>query len=811
MPAAVEGLPRSTLFGGCGGSQERIACGLLPREEVCGYCAVMDPAVVWTAVSSVAGVAAVAVAGWQVRIGIADHRLREAAARRSAITDSTPYTQRSPEPAGTPVRLAPRPQTLAGREDLLAGLQTRLSEGPRPRTVALCGLGGVGKTSVAVEYAHRHLNEVGTCWQFPAEDPLLMEAEFAVLAEQLNGGPVGVQDPVAAVHAMLARQEANWLLIFDNVLEAASVGRFLPPSGPGQVLVTTQSQYWPPAQFLEVPVLETGAAVEFLASRTGSANRAAAADLARELGGLPLALEQAAAYMQVTGVSMEAYLRLFRARQSDLLVRGEVPGHPDHVAATLGLALSELEGHTRLALELLRLLAFLAPEPVPLGLLFAGVPGTAVAGAENVSEQIAPLLTDPVAAGDAIAALRRYSLVTPAGDGAVLVHRLVSAVTRAALSEEEAARWKRVTAELVDRAIPVDTEAPAAWPAYAALVPHGRVILGLTSVGMARIAEYLKASGSYYASLELWQQITDAYAEGRDHRPESPDALQAFDSLAGITGRAGSAERARDQYAAVLPAMERVLGPEHPEALLARGNLAHAIAWIGDFDRAREQYAALVPDMERVQGAEHPDTLRTRRDLAFIIGEGGDCESGRDMCADVLPVMERALGPEDPETLWARSNLAVLTAGSGDISSARDQGRALFPAVERVQGPEHFDTLRVRNNIALFTGLSGEFDDARDQLADLVPCYSRVLGAEHPITFIVRDSLAVMVGLAGDPERARAECADLLAALERTAGPDYIDTRVVRSNLAVWTEADDGRTRRIGAAFFSTIHARVTW
>lgn len=772
----------------------------------------MDPSVVWMAVSSVAGVAAVAMAGWQVRIGIADHRLRQAAARRDEDTASvsTLSIQRKPAPAVRPVRLAPRPETLAGREDLLTGLQTRLTEGPTPRTVALCGMGGVGKTSTAVEYAHRHLDEIGVCWQFPAEDPVLMEAGFSVLAEQLSGGPVGVQDPVAAVHAMLARQETTWLLIFDNAPEAASLERFLPPTGPGQILVTTQSQHWPPGCSLEVPVLDTRAAAEFLTSRTGSADRAAAADLARELGGLPLALEQAAAYIRATGVSVETYLRLFRVRQSDLLARGEVPGHPDHVAATLGLALSELESQAQLARGLIRLLAFLAPEPVPLTLLFAAVPDAVVTGTDDVPEQILPLLTDPVATGDAIAALRRYSLVTPAGDGAVLVHRLVSAVTRAALTADEAARWRRAAAELVDRAIPADTEAPAAWPTYAALVPHGRAILDLTSAGMSRIADYLKASGGYYASLELWQQITQAYAEVRKHSPENPGALRALDDLAGTTGRAGVPERARDRYATVLPAMERVLGTEHPDALIARGNLAHATAWVGEFDSAREQYAALIPIMERVQGADHPDTLRTRNDLAFITGEAGDYGSARDQCADVVVVMERVLGPEDPNTLWARSNLAVLTGGAGDSGSARDQCAALFPVVKRVQGAEHFDTLRVRNNLALLTGLAGEFSNARDQLSDLVPCYRRILGVEHPITLIVRDSLAVMVGMAGDPGHARHECAAVLAAMERTAGPDYIDTRIVRSNLAVWCDENDDAPRKIGAAYFSTIHARVT-
>ena len=180
--------------------------------------------------------------------------------------------------------------------------------------MALCGLGGAGKTSVAVEYAHRHLAEVAVCWQFPAEDPAVLAAEFAVLAAQLGAREVvDPRDPVASVHAVLARQQAGWLVVFDNAPDRASVEPFVPPVGPGRVLITTQNQHWPPGQALDVPVLDPEVAADFLVNRTGDADRAAAGELAGELGGLPLALEQAAAYMQATGTTLARYLPMFQA------------------------------------------------------------------------------------------------------------------------------------------------------------------------------------------------------------------------------------------------------------------------------------------------------------------------------------------------------------------------------------------------------------------------------------------------------------------------------------------------------------------
>ena len=285
-------------------------------------------------------------------------------------------------------------------------------------------------------------------------------------------------------------QEAGWLVVFDNAADRASVAPFVPPAGPGRVLITTQNQHWPPGQALDVPVLDPEVAADFLVNRTGDTDRAAARELAAELGGLPLALEQAAAYMQATGTTLARYLPLFRDRQADLLARGEAAGHPADVAATLGLALSRLAGEAPAAAGLVRVLAFLAPEPVPLALLLAGEQAAGRLGPE-VAAVVGPLLGDPVAAGDAITALRRYSLVSPAGDGLVLVHRLVQAITRAQLPAEAAGQWEQAAAALVEAAVPADPQLPAAWPVCAVLLPHARAVLDLTSDGMWQIARYL--------------------------------------------------------------------------------------------------------------------------------------------------------------------------------------------------------------------------------------------------------------------------------------------------------------------------------
>jgi hypothetical protein len=728
-------------------------------------------------------------------------------ARLGKPADGDQADRRAPGPV---LRLAPRPEVLVGREELLAALHDRLAtgDGSGPRVVALVGLGGAGKTSLAVEYAHRHLNQVGVAWQLPAEDATVLAAGFTDLAAQLGASvAAGAGDPVVAVHSALAAYPGEWLLIFDNVPRQGAVRAFLPPAGNGRVLITSQSAVWPQGQAVPIPVLGTEVAAVFLVTRSGDPDRQAAAALAEELGGLPLALEQAGAYVETAGITLAGYLSVFADRRADLLARGQAPaGHPADVAATLGLALSGLGDEDPAAAGLLRLLACLSPEPVPLAPLLSG---TAVFGqlAPGIAAVIGPLLGDPVAAGAVIAALRQYSLVTPAEGGLVLVHRLVQAITLAQLPADVAGQWKQAAAVLVEAAIPADPGLPAAWPVCAMLLPHARAALSLTSGGMWRIAVYLGASGSYPAARDLFERIADARREDDAYGPEHPDTLGARSELARWTGDAGDAAAARDEFAALLPIRERVLGPEDRDTLTTRHNLAYYTGVAGDAAAARDQFAALLPIRERVLGPEDPETLTTRHNLAYYTGVAGDAATARDQTAALLPIEERVLGPEHPDTLTTRHNLASWTENTGDAAGARDQFAALLPIRERVLGAEHPDTLATRHNLAYRTG---DAAGTRDRLAGLFAIEERVLGPEHPDTLAARADIALFTGQAGDAVAARDQFAALLAIRERVLGPEHPDTLATRHSLARWTrQAGDAAAARDQFAALLAIRERV--
>jgi Tetratricopeptide repeat len=242
------------------------------------------------------------------------------------------------------------------------------------------------------------------------------------------------------------------------------------------------------------------------------------------------------------------------------------------VATTWRLAFEDVQHAAPGAASLLRLLAFCAPEAVPLPLLLHPRPALADQLGDQVAPVLAPLMEDPLAARDAFAALRRYSLITPAAGGSVSVHRLVQAVTADQMPAGLARQWQQAAAALIEDAIPGDTGLPGTWPVCAALLPHAQAALADDSAGMARIASYLGSSGSYAAARDLQRRILDA--RERVLGPEHPDTLAARHELARWTGQAGVPAAARDLFAGLLPVLERVLGPVHPHSLIARHQLA---------------------------------------------------------------------------------------------------------------------------------------------------------------------------------------------------------------------------------------------
>ncbi|MFE0147883.1 tetratricopeptide repeat protein [Nonomuraea sp. NPDC059007] len=714
------------------------------------------------------------------------------AARRPPL----PPPARVEAPAGL-LGLPRRPAAwFAGRELALEDLAATLETGTGAGVIsqAVVGLGGVGKSELALQYAFARRLDYGLVWWIDADSPAQIEAGLAGLARALVAGV----DSVAAAQASPEEAAAwalawlagrtGWMLVFDNVEEVAHVEPYLARLTSGQVLITTRRDVgW--RQFgvtpLRLDTLARPASIRLLGDLIGppdAAHQVLLDELAAELGDLPLALTQAGAYIARTPrCTLAGYLRLLRQTPTRMYAAAAAGGDAERVVARAWeLSRARVTELDPLAGWLLNLLACYAPDHLPCAVL---------AGAD-----------DEQAVNEALALLASYSLITvtrlPASAGSaaagddgdeqerISIHRLVQAVIWNDLDDDQCARLRHQAADLIAAVLPGLPHASAWWPMYRQVLPHARVVLPPEPAAWADLLDYLRASGDHATALDIQRAIHHHTLTRLG--PEHPDTLATWHDVAHGTGWEGDAAGARDRLTELRLVQERVLGYEHPDTLTTWHNIAHWTGEAGDAVGARDQLAELLLVRELMLGSEHPDTLTTWHNLAHWTAVAGDAVGARDRLTELLLVRERVLGLEHPATLTTRSNLARWTGEAGDAAGARDQYAELLPVEERVLGPEHPYTLITRSNLAHWIGEAGDAVGARDRLTELLLVHERVLGLEHPATLTTRYEFALWTGRAGDVAGARDRYAELVPLAERMLGMVHPDTLSARHNLAHW-------------------------
>jgi hypothetical protein len=316
---------------------------------------------------------------------------------------------------------------FTGRDAELGKLAERLAGGA-VTVHSLHGLGGVGKTQLAAEYAHAHAGDYDVVWWVAAEETASIPDQFSALATRLGleptPDPVGLRDQV---HEAL-RVTAGWLLVFDNANEPGDIAGWLPgapqPGGvPGHVIITTRrGGFSSLGAVMDLDVIGLADAVTLLRTRVPDLDQATGEAIATELGRLPLALEQAAAYIDRAQEPAEEYLELLRTRAGELYALGRVSSRTDTVATLWNVSLDRAAAENPAAVQLLEVCAYLAPEPVPLDLF--------TAHADLLPTPLSAAAADRLALTEAIRVLADYSLASRSSAG-IQVHRLVQAATRA--------------------------------------------------------------------------------------------------------------------------------------------------------------------------------------------------------------------------------------------------------------------------------------------------------------------------------------------------------------------------------------------
>ncbi|MFD8342249.1 tetratricopeptide repeat protein [[Kitasatospora] papulosa] len=605
----------------------------------------------------------------------------------------------------------------------------------------LTGMGGVGKTQLAAEYAR-------AAWDDGDLDVLVWvtaSAQSPVVSRYAQAGielcRADPEDPEQAAKQFLAwlapkpgQRPCRWLIVLDDIADPSDLivhpedpgNRYSlwPPASPhGRILATTRRRdaalFGDGRRQIEVGLFTPDKSVASLTAALHAQGRSEPADqlaaLAADLGHLPLALAQAAAYLIDSGEDTATYRELLADRATTLADTASDRLPDDQalpLATTWYLSLDRADAlrPAGLARPMLQLATLLDPNGIPQAVL-TSAPALAHLTTHRARTCSHPTgEVAPVPPEDAVRALRtlhRLSLIDHTPDtphGAVRVHQLIQRAVRDTLTPDQHAQLARTAADAL----------LAAWPEIERDTVLAQALRANTTALATRAEQALYRHGAHGVLHRAGRSLGEAgqVTAARDHYqnftnnatshlgPDHPLTLFVRNQLAWWRGQAGDAAGARTAFAELLDDNKRVLGPNHPGTLSTRGHLARLLGEAGDAAGAAAAFAELLNDWVRVLGSDHPNTLNTQSNLAYWLGKTGEAVRAAATFAEVLDDKKRVLGPDHLETLFARGHLARWLGEAGDAAGAAAAFAELLDDMKRVLGPDRRETLTVRSYLA---------------------------------------------------------------------------------------------------------------
>jgi tetratricopeptide (TPR) repeat protein len=710
-----------------------------------------------------------------------------------------------------------RNKNFTGRAEIL----DHLRRGASGRVVAVLphdrqGFGGVGKTAVAIEYAHRYRSDYDLIWWITADDPVLVPSSLAALAEPLglqSAMAAGVAGAAAAVLAALRRgvPYRRWLLIFDNADQPEDLNDTI-PRGPGDVLITSRNHRWQSVvETVDIDVFTRAESTEFLVKRVPSGLSERDADeLAEDLGDLPLALEQAGALQAETGMPVDDYLRLLREQTARLISEGRQPEYSRSLTAAWKLSLSTLSLQLPEAVELLRCCAFFGPEPIPRD-LFRRVSHTR-------GTRISSLIADPILLSRTIGELGRFALIRIDGR-TIQVHRLVQALLRHEIDPGEQASYRRDVQIIMAAGAPANPEDHRLWPRYAALVPHVNseaMELESSTDPAVRdfaldIVQFLYRFGDHPSARKFAERFITRWTA--DFGPDDPYVIDAQRHLGNTLRELGCYSDAYSMIGETLARSRKILGQQEPLTLALENSFGGDLRARGDFAAARDQDLRCFRLHKEVFGPEDVHTVRVMNNLALDYGLNGDYQQARELFQQAFILRSEAtegVPPRDLLTSWDCLSWAVRMCGH--FAEARDVGEDAYDYGREVLGSEHYMTLRALNDLSIAVRrAAADFQNSFRMAAEVFETCTRIFGERHPDTLAAAVNFANTLRAMGRTTEALAVAQNAVGHYPGIYGPDHPYTHACSGNLAVLQRVtgDPQSARQLDEASLAGLEARL--
>ena len=688
---------------------------------------------------------------------------------------------------------------FTGRDDILTLLHKRLTTSKTPQPQVINGLGGVGKTQTAVEYAYSYRDDYQYVLWVKADSSANLESDIVSLAGLLNLPIKDEKDQnliLAAVKHWL-QTHTGWLLILDNVEDLEQVRDFLPLGSEGHMLLTTNAPVTE-MEYQEVALkdMQPEESVLFLLRRAriieldappdtaSESDRSKAQEISEIMGGLPLALSQAGAYIDRTRCGLASFPDRYRRQKAKLLEdpRGFVSDHPEPVATTWSLSFEKVEQANPASSDLLRLCAFLHPDAIPEELI--------IEGASELTPDLQGIGNNTSVLDDAILELLRYSLLRRNPDASLTIHRLLQAVLKDEMDEQTQRQLAERTVRVVNRAFP-DVEFDT-WSRCQRYLPQVQVCKALIDEwGMefeeaARLldqaGDYLRERGQYTEAEPLL--IKSLAIREKILGPEQPVVARSLNNLARIYHHQGKFSQAEALYQQALTIRENALGSEHPHVADSLNDLGVLYSEQGKYEEAEPLYQRALAIHEKALGPEHPDVATSLNSLASLYQAQGRYAEAEPLYQRVLALSEKALGPEHPDVANSLNNLASLYQVQGKNTQALPIYRRALTIFEQTLGNDHPNVATCLSNIGDIYYNQGKFVWAEQNLQQALAIQKKKLGLDHPDLAKTLYNLAVLYGQQGKYDRAKPLFRQALAIYEKALGPDHPDLATFLENYA---------------------------